>query len=130
MKTKETPGLGAGVKGNTPHEGEANATAAVPGASVGECPPGLTSQRFPGRREAIKRASDRAAALRAVAAFASGGMFVRHVAGTYNHLSRDAVANEAWQYVRLSRAAKEVSAIEVAAIVAYADDMVREKYAR
>jgi hypothetical protein len=57
-------------------------------------------------------------------------MFVRHAGGTYGDLTRDAIANEALQYVRLSPASAEIKAGEVAAIMALVDEMVREKHSR
>ncbi|WP_147300567.1 hypothetical protein [Lysobacter silvisoli] len=90
---------------------------------------GLTSQRFPGKRRAILHACDRAASLRAVEDFVHAGMFVRHVTGTYGPLTREAIANEALTYARLSPARKEVRPIDVAAIMAHIDELVREKYA-
>lgn len=128
MRTNENPGLGAGVKENMSHEGEASATGKAARASPWQYPVLLASVRFPGRVAAIRRASTRDEAMHAVAAFAHAGMFVRHVVGTYSPLTRDAIANEAWQYVRLSPAASEIRAIEVAAIVAFMDDAVRERY--
>ncbi|MDR7098982.1 hypothetical protein J2X04_001329 [Lysobacter niabensis] len=127
MDAKETPGLGAGVQGNTPHEDRSDATATVAPAPLQEFPVLLASVRFPGRVAAIRRASTRDEAMRAVMAFAYAGMFVRHVTGAYNPMTRDAIANEAWTYVRMSPAAKEVRSIDVAAIVTFMDDVARER---
>lgn len=93
------------------------------------CPARLTSERFPNKRLAIFRACDRGAVLRAVADFVHAGMFVRHVSGTYGPLTREALANEAFQCAKYSGAAKEIKAAEVAAIVTRMDDMVRDRYA-
>lgn len=127
MRTKENPGLAAGAK-RTLRKVEVNATDADRVASLGKCPL-LTSERFPGKRRALQGSCDRHAALHAIADFAHAGMFVRYVGGTYSPLTRDAIANEAWQYVRLSRAGQQVRAVECAVIVARMDELVREKYA-
>lgn len=130
MTEKKNPGGEAGATEGTLREFGADHIGHTAAPSLRECPAPLTSVRFPGMVAAIRRARTKGESWRAVASFAHAGMFVRHVIGAYNPMSRDAIANEAWTYVRLSPAAKEVRAIDVAAIVALMDDAVRERYDR
>lgn len=118
------------MKQQDPAKVGADATASRSAGLLQECSssdaPLLPSQRFPMRQIALQRARDRREGLLAVARFAFAGFFVRHAAGNYCELTRDAVANEAWCYLRMSPAGKCVRALDFAAVVARMDDKARE----
>lgn len=126
MQTKENPGLGAGVRGYTPHEGRNDTPAIVAPAPLWGCPRLLASQQFPARAFAIRRASDRRELVRASAAFAFAALFVRHVSGTMTDLTHEAIVAEVESQARLSKVRGRMPARYVDDLVNAADDAARK----
>lgn len=100
--------------------------------SLPECParPRCWQDVFPEHLASIACATDRRWLLRAVARFACAAMLLRVSGGTYNDLTRHALATEACQRVRMSPAARSVRPAEVARMVVGAEAWARRRVAR